>query len=163
MGKRDKLTTLKDKPTTIKFLWQAVYWVSYPFGILSFVLPIYGKELGGSALDIGGFFSAFSIIPMIVRPFLGRALDRWGRRPFLLVGLIGYLLSMVVFAFANPSYTLQSPVSFKDLEPHSYGYQPIPSWLTWLVRLDEDMNLASSMKQVIVEELSERQQVLSPR
>jgi len=95
------LTTPKDKPATIKFLWQAVYWVSYPFGILHFVLPIYGKELGASAVEIGGFFSAFSIIPVIVRPFLGRALDRWGRRPFLLVGLAGYLLSMVVFTFAN--------------------------------------------------------------
>jgi len=84
-----------------KKLWQAVYWVSYPFGILSFVLPIYGKELGASALEIGGFFSAFSLIPVIVRPFLGRALDRWGRKPFLLIGLLGYLFSMIVFCFAK--------------------------------------------------------------
>jgi DHA1 family multidrug resistance protein-like MFS transporter len=89
------------KISTRKQLWQAVYWVSYPFGILSFVLPIYGKELGASALEIGGFFSAFSLIPVIVRPFLGRALDRYGRRPFLLVGLLGYLLSMIMFCFAN--------------------------------------------------------------
>jgi DHA1 family multidrug resistance protein-like MFS transporter len=89
------------KISTRKQLWQAVYWVSYPFGILSFVLPIYGKELGASALEIGGFFSAFSLIPVIIRPFLGRALDRYGRRPFLLIGLFGYLLSMIMFCFAN--------------------------------------------------------------
>jgi MFS family permease len=65
------------------------------------VLPIYGKELGASAVEIGGFFSAFSIIPVVVRPFLGRVLDRWGRRPFLLIGLGGYLFSVVVFAGAN--------------------------------------------------------------
>jgi DHA1 family multidrug resistance protein-like MFS transporter len=84
-----------------KRLWQSVYWISYPFGVISFVLPIYGKELGASALEIGGFFSAFSVIPVIVRPFLGRALDRWGRKPFLLVGLFGYLLSIAMFCFAN--------------------------------------------------------------
>jgi len=44
------------------------------------VLPIYGEVLGATALEVGGFFSAFSLVPVIVRPFLGRALDRWGRR-----------------------------------------------------------------------------------
>ena len=67
---------------TLKNLWQAIFWVSFPFGILTFVLPIYGKQLGASALEIGGFFSAMSVVPVIVRPVLGRALDRWGRRPF---------------------------------------------------------------------------------
>jgi MFS family permease len=100
------LTTTNKNPRIFKFLWQSVYWVSFPFGIISFVLPIYGKELGASAVEIGGFFSAFSIIPVIVRPFLGRALDRWGRRPFLLVGLGGYLISVIVFAFANSVFLL---------------------------------------------------------
>jgi DHA1 family multidrug resistance protein-like MFS transporter len=90
-----------DSQSTQKRLWQSVYWISYPFGVLSFVLPIYGKELGASALEIGGFFSAFSVIPVIVRPFLGRALDRWGRRPFLMIGLFGYLISIVMFCFAS--------------------------------------------------------------
>jgi len=75
-------------------LWRAVFWVSFPFGILSFVLPIYGKELGAPALEVGGFFSTFSLVPVVVRPLLGRALDRWGRRPFLLLGLFGYAVAM---------------------------------------------------------------------
>ena len=82
-------------------LWQAIYWVSFPFGILTFVLPVYGKDLGASALEIGGFYSAMFVVPVIVRPFLGRALDRWGRRPFLLLGLAGYALAMIVFSFAS--------------------------------------------------------------
>jgi MFS family permease len=82
-------------------LWRAVFWVSFPFGILSFVLPIYGKELGASALEVGGFFSAISLMPLVVRPFLGRALDRWGRRPFLLLGLSGYAAATLLFCAAD--------------------------------------------------------------
>jgi DHA1 family multidrug resistance protein-like MFS transporter len=86
---------------TLKSLWRAVFWVSFPFGILSFVLPIYGKELGASAMQVGGFFSAISLVPLVVRPFLGRALDRWGRRPFLLLGLSGYAAATVLFCAAD--------------------------------------------------------------
>ena len=91
---------------TLKTLWRAVFWVSFPFGILSFVLPIYGKELGASALEVGVFFSAFSLVPVIVRPFLGRAMDRWGRRPFLLLGLLGYAVAMLVFCVADTVWLL---------------------------------------------------------
>jgi MFS family permease len=82
-------------------LWRVIFWLSFPFGVLGFLLPIYGKEMGASALEIGGFFSAFSLVPAIIRPFLGKALDRWGRRPFLLLGLGGYLLATFVFALSN--------------------------------------------------------------
>ena len=86
---------------TLKTVWRAVFWVSFPFGILSFVLPIYGRELGASALQVGGFFSAISLVPLVVRPFLGRALDRWGRRPFLLLGLSGYAAAAILFCAAD--------------------------------------------------------------
>ena len=97
---------MDEKSGTVKALWRAIFWVSFPFGILSFVLPIYGKQLGASALEVGGFFAAFSFVAVIVRPFLGRALDRWGRRPFLLLGLLGYAGAMLVFCLANTVWLL---------------------------------------------------------
>jgi hypothetical protein len=39
---------------------RSIFLISLPFGILGFVLPIYGKALGASALEIGLFFSVFS-------------------------------------------------------------------------------------------------------
>ncbi len=87
-------------------LLQSIFWVSFPFGILSFVLPIYGRELGASAVAIGGLFSSFALVPVVVRPILGRLLDRWGRRPFLLLGLFGYLVAMLVFALSDSVWSL---------------------------------------------------------
>ena len=92
----------------IKNLWRSVFWMSFPFGVMSFLLPIYGKELGASAVEIGGMFTAFSIAPAIIRPFLGRALDRWGRKPFLLIGLGGYLISTLLFSLADSVFLLMA-------------------------------------------------------
>lgn len=91
---------------TLAALWWSICLVSFPFGFLAFVLPIYGRDLGASALEVGAFFSAFSVVPVLVRPFLGRALDRWGRRPFLLAGLVGYLAAVLAFAFASSVWML---------------------------------------------------------
>ena len=93
-------------PEAARALLRAVFWVSFPLGILNFVLPIYGRELGASAVQVGGFFSALSVVPVLIRPFLGRILDRWGRRPFLLVGLAGYAVAMTVFAIADQVWLL---------------------------------------------------------
>ncbi|MEW5719770.1 MAG: MFS transporter [Chloroflexota bacterium] len=96
-----ELTLEKSQARTLPSLWWAMFLISLPFGILGFVMPIYGKELGASAVEIGGLFSALALVPVVVRPFLGRALDRWGRRPFLLLGLGGYVAAMIVFCLSN--------------------------------------------------------------
>ena len=100
----NRRSPLEGKPggsRTLGALWGATFLVSLPFGVLSFALPIYGKMLNATAFEVGALFSAVSFVPVLVRPFLGRALDRWGRRPFLLAGLAAYALSMVVLAAAR--------------------------------------------------------------
>ncbi len=82
-------------------LLKAMLLISFPFGILQFILPIYSLELGATGEEVGILFSATAIVPIFVRPFLGRALDRWGRRPFLLLGLGSYAIAMLVFSFSN--------------------------------------------------------------
>jgi len=88
-------------PAIFRSLWMSSFWISFPFGILAFVLPVYGRQLGATAFQIGMLYSALSLFPVLIRPFLGRALDRWGRRPFLLAGLAGYLVAMILFAAAD--------------------------------------------------------------
>lgn len=87
--------------TTLKTLHRAIFLISLPFGILSFVLPIYGKEIGANAVQIGLFFSVFSLMTVLLRPIVGAALDRYGRRPFFIAGLAGYAATMFAFAFSD--------------------------------------------------------------
>jgi MFS family permease len=80
---------------------RSVLLVSLPFFILALVLPVQGKQLGASVLEIGLFFSAFSLMTVLLRPVVGWGLDRVGRRPFFLIGVAGYALTMVGFAFID--------------------------------------------------------------
>jgi MFS family permease len=65
-----------------------------------FALPIYGRRIGANAIQIGLFFSIFAFMSVLLRPILGVALDRYGRRPFLLLGLVGYSITMFIIAFS---------------------------------------------------------------
>ena len=82
-------------------LRRTILMVSLPFGILSFALPIYGMEIGADAVQIGLFFSAFSLMTVLLRPLVGAGLDRSGRRPFLLAGLAAYGITMFIFAYST--------------------------------------------------------------
>lgn len=82
-------------------LYRSVFLVSFPFFILEFLLPIYGKEIGASVMQIGLFFSAFSIMTVVLRPVIGWAVDHYGRRFFVISGLAGYTVAMAGFAFVD--------------------------------------------------------------
>ncbi len=82
-------------------LYRAVFLTSLPFGILDFVLPIYGKRIGASAVQVGLFFSVFWLMIVVLRPLIGVGLDRYGRRRFFLAGVFGYAMTMLTFALAD--------------------------------------------------------------
>lgn len=80
-------------------LRRTLFLISMPFFILELLLPIYGKRIGASVVEIGLFFSAFSLMTVILRPLVGWGLDRFGRRGFFLTGLGGYAITMISFAY----------------------------------------------------------------
>jgi MFS family permease len=86
---------------TLAVLRRAVFMVSMPFFILGLMLPVYGKEIGASVVEIGLFFSAFSFVTVLLRPLVGWGLDRFGRRGFFIAGLAGYAVAMLAFAFMD--------------------------------------------------------------
>jgi DHA1 family multidrug resistance protein-like MFS transporter len=86
---------------SLRRLRLSVLLVSLPFGMIVLGLPLVARELGASALVIGGLLSASALILVVVQPLIGLGLDRYGRRPFLIVGLLAYALSSAIFALAS--------------------------------------------------------------
>ncbi len=61
-------------------------------GIVVPLLPIYATNLGASAVYVSMIFASFSLSRTILLPFFGRWSDKKGRKPFILLGLICYVL-----------------------------------------------------------------------
>ena len=69
--------------------------------VLPFLLPIYAKQLGASAVSIGGLFAVAHLMLVLLRPGIGWAIDRLGRRRFLVAGLGCFAGAMGLFAVAD--------------------------------------------------------------
>lgn len=82
-------------------LYLPILLVSLPLAFLHFGLPIYSKELGASALAIGGLFSALTITMVVLRPAIGWGLDRFGRKRFFVAAMATYAVAMALFAVAS--------------------------------------------------------------
>lgn len=76
---------------------------SLPFGVMSFLLPIYSKELGMSATEITGLFSILSLVLIISRPIIGKLTDKIGRKPILITSCILFAISYLIFSIATTS------------------------------------------------------------
>ena len=59
------------------------------------------ETFGASPLAIGLLFASFSMAQLIAGPLLGEWSDRWGRRPVLILSLIGTAVSFAMLAVAG--------------------------------------------------------------
>jgi len=71
------------------------------FAIVLPLLPSYGSRYGGSDFAIGVLVASYSLVQLLVAPWWGRMSDRIGRRPVILIGLIGSAFSYLLFAWAD--------------------------------------------------------------
>lgn len=72
----------------------------FGFQILLPTLPMYVSDRGGEETAVGLVIGIFTISALLVRPFSGAALDIFGRKLFLVVGLIICLAAIGVYGFA---------------------------------------------------------------
>src|SRR3569623_2781688 len=64
-------------------------------GLIS-VLPLIGRSLKIPDEMVVAIFSLSAILWAISSPFWARASDRYGRKPLMMVGLSGFMISMTV-------------------------------------------------------------------
>jgi len=71
------------------------------FGIIIPLLPFYAESFGATAVTVGLLATSFSLMQFIFAPVWGRLSDRVGRRPIILLGLLGSCLSYLGFGMAT--------------------------------------------------------------
>jgi MFS transporter, DHA1 family, tetracycline resistance protein len=71
------------------------------FGIVLPLLPFYAERFGASGIQIAVLVFSYSLAQLLLAPVWGRLSDRYGRRPILIIGLLGSAASYLVFAYAG--------------------------------------------------------------
>jgi multidrug resistance protein len=70
------------------------------YGIIIPLMYGYSKKFGLSDFENGLLFALFSLCQFISTPIIGRLSDKYGRRPMLLISIIGTALSFFLMAWA---------------------------------------------------------------
>jgi DHA1 family multidrug resistance protein-like MFS transporter len=95
-------------------LLASLFVVSIGFGITLPVLPFYAERLAMAAgsshkmmvVHVGLLTGVFSLMQLLFAPLSGRLSDRIGRRPLLLLGILGSGLAQLLFGMATSLWLL---------------------------------------------------------
>ncbi|MEZ6124958.1 MAG: MFS transporter [Planctomycetaceae bacterium] len=71
------------------------------FGIVLPLLPRYGAHFNATKMQLGLLMASFSAMQFLFAPMWGALSDRIGRRPILIVGLLGSTFAYLMFGVAT--------------------------------------------------------------
>jgi MFS family permease len=91
-----------DPMVSLKAMRRALSLSSFPIGVLTLGIPFYGAgPLNLDPVQIGVLISIYALMMLIMRPIVGPAMDRYGRRRFFLAGLTLQIFSNIFFAVGS--------------------------------------------------------------
>lgn len=76
------------------------------FGVIIPLLPFFALHFDASPATVGLLMASYSLGQFIAAPFWGRASDRLGRRPILLITLAGGAIAYILLGFASSLWML---------------------------------------------------------
>jgi DHA1 family tetracycline resistance protein-like MFS transporter len=90
---------MKRSPLIILFITVVIDLLG--FGIILPLLPVYVTKFGGSPVIAGWLTTSFSVMQFVFAPIWGRASDLYGRRPLILLSLLGSAIAFFIFGMAG--------------------------------------------------------------
>ena len=76
------------------------------FGMVIPLLPLFAERFKVSPVYIGLLFSCYSLLQLLASPVLGAASDRIGRKPILVLSLLGTSIGFLITALASSYWML---------------------------------------------------------
>ncbi len=99
--KTAQIETPKENGRIFAVLFATVFATILGIGLVVPMMPAYAQNLKASGLWIGVMFSSFSAARLALIPFIGAMSDRTGRRRFILIGLVIYMVAALGYMAAN--------------------------------------------------------------
>jgi DHA1 family multidrug resistance protein-like MFS transporter len=76
------------------------------YGMVIPLFPFYIEKLGAGGSQLGLLISTSALLELLFGPIWGSVSDRIGRKPILLLGLLGYALSSLLFGLSTELWML---------------------------------------------------------
>ncbi|KPL06011.1 MFS transporter, partial [bacterium SM23_57] len=76
------------------------------FGVVIPILPFYIETMGAGGTELGLLAACYAVMRLIFGPIWGRLSDRVGRKPILMIGILGYSVTMFWFGLATRLWML---------------------------------------------------------
>ncbi len=101
MNAQSSSSAEKPKRSPLVVIFLTVFIDLVGFGIIIPTSPFIAREFGASATELGLLMSIYSFFQFLFSPFWGSISDRIGRRPTILISLLGCAASYLLFAFSQ--------------------------------------------------------------
>lgn len=95
---------MRNQPVLILFFTLVV--VMLGFGIVIPILPFYVTQFGGGGSAMGGLMAIYGVMQFIFAPIWGSVSDRYGRKPILMVGVLGNAIAQLLYGFSTQLWML---------------------------------------------------------
>lgn len=83
-----------------------MFLVMVGFGIIIPVLPFYAENIGASPTELGLLMAIYSLMQLLFAPMWGRISDRIGRKPVIMIGILGLSISFFLMAISTKLWML---------------------------------------------------------
>lgn len=90
----------------LPILFLVMFLVMVGFGIIIPVMPFYAEEIGASPTQLGLLMAVYSLMQLLFAPMWGRVSDRIGRKPVIMIGILGLSLSFFLMAISSELWML---------------------------------------------------------
>jgi DHA1 family multidrug resistance protein-like MFS transporter len=97
---------MKKSGKNLIILFVTIAVVMLGFGIIIPIIPFLITRFGGGGLALGQLISIYSIMQFLFAPIWGVLSDRYGRKPILIIGIVGNGLGHLFFALSSELWML---------------------------------------------------------
>ncbi len=107
---------IEDRPQGMRQVWMLTFSLAVlqvGFGLVMPIFPYYLRDLGMAGIELGVLAASFAIARIILAGPMGRLSDRVGRKPILIISLLGFAFSNIIYAYA---YDVVVMIAARSLE-----------------------------------------------
>ncbi len=97
---------MKTEKRNLTILFLILFVIMLGYGMITPLLPFYIEELGAGGAEMGLLVASYAVMRMVFGPVWGSLSDRVGRKPVLLIGILGYAVTMLWFGLATHLWML---------------------------------------------------------